>query len=237
MGDQNKSFLRQLESLWHGELLYEDEGINYTIDGDEIHVHLQFSVCHGYEESWSLIQVALLDITARKKAEAELAFLGTHDVLTQLTNRSFYTYALERLERDEFYPVTLIIIDINGLKSANDSLGHEAGDELLRRAGQILSAAVEPPWHASRLGGDEFAIVMPGADEGDGAALIERIQAMVDEVNRSCSSLALSLSLASATRQPSERLNDVAGRADKLMYSAKRLFYRQRNNDRRLARH
>ena len=64
--------------------------VNYALTGDELHLHLQFSVLPGHEHDWSLVQVALTDITARKKAEAYLEFLGRHDTLTRLYNRSFY---------------------------------------------------------------------------------------------------------------------------------------------------
>ena len=60
---------------------------------------MQFSVLPGHENDWSLVQVALTDITARKKAEAYLEYLGKHDVLTKLYNRSFYVDELNRLER------------------------------------------------------------------------------------------------------------------------------------------
>ena len=82
----------------------------------------------GHERDWSLVQVALTDITARKKAEAYLEYLGTHDVLTKLYNRSFYVDELNRLERKGPHPVTIIMADLNGLKAANDELGHAAGD-------------------------------------------------------------------------------------------------------------
>ena len=114
------------------------------------------------------MQVALTDITARKKAEAYLEYLGKHDVLTKLYNRSFYVDELNRLERKGPFPVTVIIIDLNGLKAANDQLGHAAGDALLRRAGEVLSKAVDKPSYAARIGGDEFALLMPGTDERDG---------------------------------------------------------------------
>ena len=121
------------------------------------------------------MQVALTDITARKKAEAYLEFLGKHDVLTKLYNRSFYVDELNRLERKGPQPVTIIIADLNGLKAANDQLGHAAGDALLRRAGEVLNALIEKPPYAARIGGDEFAVLLPGIDEHGGAAMMEAI--------------------------------------------------------------
>ena len=78
-------FREQLIDLWDGKLFQQREVVNYALDGTKLHVLLQFSVLPGHEHDWSLVQVALTDITARKKAEAYLEFLGTHDVLTEPT--------------------------------------------------------------------------------------------------------------------------------------------------------
>ena len=64
----------QLIDLWDGKLFQQREVVNYALDGNELHVHLQFSVLPGHEDDWSLVQVALTDITARKKAEAYLEY-------------------------------------------------------------------------------------------------------------------------------------------------------------------
>ncbi|REM27004.1 GGDEF domain-containing protein, partial [Mycobacterium tuberculosis] len=77
------------------------------------------------------------DITARKKAEAYLEYLGKHDVLTQLCNRTYYTEELNRLARKGPWPVSIVAIDLNGLKQVNDQEGHAAGDSLLRRMGEV----------------------------------------------------------------------------------------------------
>jgi PAS domain-containing protein len=87
--DMEQHFREQLIDLWHGKLFQQREVVNYALDGGELHLHLQFSVLPGHERDWSLVQVALTDITARKKAEAYLEYLGRHDVLTKLYNRSF----------------------------------------------------------------------------------------------------------------------------------------------------
>ena len=105
-------------------------------------------IAEGY-----LAQGARVYITARKKAEAYLEFLGKHDVLTKLKNRSFYIDEINRLERKGPFPVTAIAVDVNGLKGVNDQLGHAAGDALLRRAGEVLAKAVEKPFQAARIGG------------------------------------------------------------------------------------
>ncbi|MGC7960492.1 GGDEF domain-containing protein, partial [Salmonella enterica] len=89
-----------------------------------------FSVFPGHEKNWDLVLVALTDITARKKAEAYLEFLGKHDELTKLHNRAYMVDELNRLERKGPFPVSVIVADLNGLKDVNDELGHATGDAL-----------------------------------------------------------------------------------------------------------
>ncbi|MFZ0835853.1 MAG: sensor domain-containing diguanylate cyclase [Xanthobacteraceae bacterium] len=228
-------FREQLIDLWQGKLFQQREVVNYALDGSELHFHLQFSVLPGREHDWSLVQVALTDITARKKAEAYLEYLGQHDVLTKLYNRSFYVDELNRLERKGPYPVTIIVADLNGLKIANDQWGHAAGDALLRRAGEVLSEAVLKPNHAARIGGDEFAILMPAADEREGELMIANINRLIDINNQFYTGLTLGLSMGAATSHPGDRLEAVVKRADMRMFQSKREFYSSIENDRRQA--
>ncbi|SDH87742.1 sensor domain-containing diguanylate cyclase [Paraburkholderia phenazinium] len=223
--DMRPHFREQLIDLWDGKLFQQREVLNYSLDGSEVHVHLQFSVLPEHERDWDLVLVALTDITARKKAEAYLEFLGKHDVLTKLRNRSFYVDELNRLERKGPYPVTVIMADLNGLKRINDQLGHAAGDALLRRAGEVLAKAMESPFHAARIGGDEFAILMPSTDERGGAAMIETIRQLVELNNQFYPGSLLSFSMAAATCQQGERLEAAVQRADLLMYEEKRAHY------------
>jgi diguanylate cyclase (GGDEF)-like protein len=228
-------FREQLIDLWDGKLFQQREVVNYTLDGTKLHLLLQFSVFPGSERDWSLVQVALTDITARKKAEAYLEYLGTHDVLTRLYNRSFYVDELNRLERKGPWPVSIIVADLNGLKIANDDLGHAAGDALLRRAGEVLNSLVDKPAHAMRIGGDEFAVVLPGTHEHEAEAMMQAIRDLVDVNNQFYTDLTLSFSMGYATGQPGERLEAVVKRADLDMLEAKRRYYSEVGHDRRHA--
>ena len=230
-GAMQQHFREQLIDLWEGKLFQQREVVNYSLAGDELHLHLQFSVLPGHEGDWSLVQIALTDITARKKAEAYLEFLGKHDVLTKLYNRSFYLDEINRLERAGLTPTTIIVADLNGLKAANDRLGHAVGDEMLRRAGEILGKIVEKPAHAARIGGDEFAVLLPAADERAGAALAENIQKMIDLNNQFYNGPPLSFAIGTATSRPGERLEEVVKRADELMYKSKHAYYASRAHD------
>ena len=228
-------FREQLIDLWDGKLFQQREVVNYAVDGTKLNLLLQFSVFPGRELDWSLVQVALTDITARKKAEAYLEYLGTHDVLTKLYNRTFYVDELNRLERKGPWPVTIIVVDLNGLKAANDELGHAAGDALLRRAGEVFNSLVDKPAHAARIGGDEFAVILPATSQVDGESIMHAMLNLVDINNQFYSDIELSLSMGLATSEPGERLEAVVKRADLAMFEAKRRHYADSTHDRRRA--
>ncbi|MER0239772.1 sensor domain-containing diguanylate cyclase [Fulvimarina sp. MAC8] len=231
--DMRPHFKEQLVELWAGTLFQSREVVNYTLEGETLNLHMQFSVFPGHEEDWSLVLVALTDITARKKAEAYLEYLGKHDILTKLHNRSFFDDELNRLERRGVSPVTVIVADLNGLKSVNDSLGHAAGDALLRRAGEVLRETVKRPYQVSRVGGDEFIILMPSADEAEGRHLIAEIEELIDINNQFYSGSTLSFAMGLATARTGERLEETAQRADQAMYEAKSAFYSDPTRERR----
>ncbi len=228
-------FREQLIDLWEGRLFQQREVVNYALDGTKLHLLLQFSVLPGHERDWSQVQVALTDITARKKAEAYLEFLGTHDVLTRTYNRAFFTEELNRLERKRkgSHPVTIVIADLNGLKTANDHLGHSAGDALLRRAGEVFGSLVDKPATVARIGGDEFAVILPLTDAAGGDAVVVTLAELIELNNQYYPDTLLTMSVGVATSNANEQLVDVVKRADIQMRHAKRSYYEQPERDRR----
>lgn len=228
-------FADQLADLWNGKLFQQREVVNDALDGEKVHVYLQFSVLPGHEERWDQVLVSLTDITARKKAEAYLEYLGKHDVLTGLRNRAFFTEELNRLERKGPWPVTVVMADLNGLKAANDEGGHAAGDALLRRVGEILGKLVENEERAtaSRIGGDEFAVLLPGGDGRRGEQMVEQLLELLALNNQFHGGTPMTLSIGVATGFEGERLEAVSHRADQQMYRAKRAHYAERGRDRR----
>jgi diguanylate cyclase (GGDEF)-like protein len=227
------TFKDQLAELWEGKLNQQREITTYTLNGDELYMHFQLSVFPGYEDDWGVVQVALTDITARKKAEAYLEFLGKHDDLTKLSNRSFYVDEIRRLGRKRQFPVSVIIIDMNGLKRINDRSGHFAGDDMLRRLGEVLAKAIDPPAHACRIGGDEFAVLMPYTDEAGAEAMLQQIDSLIHLNNQFHSDEPLLIAAGCGTVREGEQIEDAVRRADERMYEAKRAFYRESGHERR----
>ena len=224
--DMLPHFAEQLAALWQGQLRQEREVINYSLTGEALNLVMQFSVVPGHEHDWSLVLLAFTDITARKKAEAYLEYLGKHDVLTGVFNRAFYTEAVTRLDRKGPFPVTVIVIDLNGLKSVNDAFGHAAGDALLRRAAEVLAQAVDRPSTVMRIGGDEFAVLMPATAALDVNTVVENINRLLELNNQFHSTFSpLSFAIGFATAAQGNGLEDVIRQADLQMYQAKRSHY------------
>jgi diguanylate cyclase (GGDEF)-like protein len=121
------------------------------------------------------------DITARRKAETQIAHMAHHDALTDLPNRVlFREHLVKALERAGRGKLAVLCIDLNRFKAVNDTLGHPIGDALLRLVGDRLQASARPTDLVARLGGDEFAIVQTGTEQPFGAtALATRLIAAI----------------------------------------------------------
>ncbi|MDP4025015.1 EAL domain-containing protein [Methylobacterium sp. NEAU 140] len=116
------------------------------------------------------------DVTERRRAEAQVAFLAHHDALTGLPNRVALNQqmaaAIAQAGRDAGFAV--FALDLDDFRPVNDTLGHGVGDELLVAVAQRLSACVREIDCVARLGADEFIVVQRGIDRAEGAAVLAR---------------------------------------------------------------
>ena len=231
--EARETFADQLLDLWDGRLVQQREVVNYTLGGEPLHMHMQFAVQEDHHADWALVLLSLVDITARKKAEAYLEYLGKHDVLTGLRNRAYYVEELNRLTRKGPWPVAVIAIDLNGLKAVNDDHGHVAGDALLRRAGEVLSKAVGGSGCAARIGGDEFAVLLSGADERAAQTVMEHVTSLQELNNQFYPGQLLSLAMGVAVAWDGAAVGAAVHQADIAMYEAKARYYESHGTDRR----
>ena len=150
--------------------------------------------------------------------------LGLTDALTGVANsRCFREMAERELARGRRLgtPVTLAYIDVDRFKSVNDAFGHDAGDALLRAIATTLAASARDIDLAARMGGDEFALLLPGVDADTAPPIIDRILASLDHLVRDAyPAVGFSVGVVTVT-DADIRLDDVIGRADRLMYLAK----------------
>ena len=119
--------------------------------------------------------VVVRDITARKQAQEREAFIALHDSLTQLPNRHFLMEQLSQvlsLARRRHGRVAVLFMNLDHFKTVNDSLGHHAGDQLLRNVAERLRNGVSDADVVARLGGDEFVVVLTDIQTPDDAAMV-----------------------------------------------------------------
>ena len=162
---------------------------------------------------------SLMDLVHKK--EQELFHLSIQDNLTRLYNRGYFEAELKRLAKGRTFPVSIIVADLDGLKKINDSLGHAAGDRLLKSAALILRKAFRREDVVARIGGDEFSILLAGADQDKAEEAVKRVRELAEAHNRKLRKVHVSFSLGAATAHKGESLDTALALADKLMYADK----------------
>jgi diguanylate cyclase (GGDEF)-like protein len=169
----------------------------------------------------------LAEATVRDEAEA-IRSQSVRDELTGLYNRrGFLELSRQQLSIAAHMarPALLFFVDLNGMKSINDRLGHEQGDQALAETAEILRATFRTSDVLARLGGDEFVALLMDADVTQQASFEARVQREVDLRNaRSGRAFQLSLSIGSAAFDPTapQTIDALVARADAVMYEQKR---------------
>jgi diguanylate cyclase (GGDEF)-like protein/PAS domain S-box-containing protein len=151
----------------------------------------------------------LVDITARKRLEAELIEMSTHDALTGCLNRRYFDQLDEAFKRDPESRWGSVFIDIDNFKRYNDEHGHQAGDRVLIRMGRFLMRHVRAEEAVVRVGGDEFVIILVGADTNRTKRVTERLK------QSALQSAPVPFSLGWAAREAGESLQKLLDRADR----------------------
>lgn len=116
------------------------------------------------------------DISDEKRHTEEIIQLSFHDMLTGLYNRAYFEKAIQRFQKENEFPVSIIMGDVNGLKITNDVFGHAEGDNLLKVISQIMKKSCRPTDIIARWGGDEFAIILPKTSYEDATKICTLIK-------------------------------------------------------------
>jgi diguanylate cyclase (GGDEF)-like protein len=160
---------------------------------------------------------------------AQLEELTVRDALTGVNNRTYLDRHAGRIldfATRKNLPVHLLFIDLNGFKSVNDTLGHEAGDTVLVAVARSIQAMVRRYDIFVRLGGDEFVILLPDTDERMAEAFVDRLRQTLDDVDvgRICgldTELRISASVGMSLHRPGQSLDELIRTADRRMYEDK----------------
>ncbi len=170
------------------------------------------------EAEGDIIQRLIYDISDRIELERKLHKISFEDNLTGLYNRNRFNRAVEEFKADPAEHLGVAVLDINGLKDVNDSLGHMAGDDLLRRTGANIREIF--PGKGYRTGGDEFVII-------DRDSEMEEFGAKIAAVRRLMARDEISISVGVCWNDGNCDVWNQCERADRRMYKEKKEFYRQ----------
>ena len=193
--------------------------VEYSYQIDEVEMFFEARLVDtGGGEVISIVR----DVTDRKHFENQLTFLSLHDHLTGLYNRAYFENELSRLKSSREFPISIVSIDLDGMKLINDTLGHASGDELLKSCARVIKQSLRQSDVLARVGGDEFVIILPSTSMDAGQEIVQRMHINVDLYNRNNREFPLSISVGIATAENEERgLDQVYIEADERMYREK----------------
>jgi len=150
----------------------------------------------------------------------ELLEQSIRDPLTGLYNRRFFDLTMDQqteLTRRYGRDLTLVLFDLDGFKQVNDTYGHAAGDDVLKRFSQVLKQTVRKSDWVCRMGGDEFAVILPETTELNARTMVERLFQAWKALDVETGEIGVSIGIASL---PSDSLFD---QADRMLLQAKRM--------------
>lgn len=160
------------------------------------------------------------DITETRSARERLEYLARRDPLTGLANRhELFARGGEWVGAGE--PITALFADLDGFKQINDELGHAAGDEVLRIAGERMAARVRSEDLLARFGGDEFVVLVRGGYEVADRVAAHLRDALSEPINTSVGAVSIGVTVGLAAGAPGDSLDEIIGRADIALYDAK----------------
>lgn len=183
---------------------------------------MEVSVSRWHEDGSIFHGAVMRDVSGRREKEAALHRLAHRDGLTGLPNRAAMRVRLEAaLQADG---VSVLLVDLDGFKDVNDTIGHAAGDEVLREAAARLVASVRTQDTVARIGGDEFVVILPGCgDPSKAAEVADRIVAAMEEpilIQDRTIRIGASVGIAIAPMQ-AEAIDELLLCADLAVYEAK----------------
>lgn len=170
-------------------------------------------------EAWGIVGVAR-DMTKRKELEDMLTQMSYTDKLTGLYNRAYFEEQINKLDDNEYYPLTLIMGDLNGLKVVNDNLGHLEGDKLLVEIAKVLKGSCRKEDLVFRWGGDEFIILLPNSDYKLGKEICNRIQLNCKNTDKTPIPLSISLGVSTKINKQKD-IDEILKEAEDMMYIEK----------------
>ncbi len=218
--DSDSVLYQCCDKALQGKIKKDLELKTYCRDKTKLYVNISMAPIRDYKGIIDGLVIVIFDITSKKEAEEKIRYLSFHDSLTGLYNRRFLEEEMSRLETDRQMPMGIIMVDLNGLKLVNDTYGHNAGDELLKKAADILNITCRKEDLIARWGGDEFVILLPNITEKNLEKICTRIKE--NSKDKYVVNIPISFALGTAIKDRVEKSLDVTlQEAENDMYAKK----------------
>jgi len=208
-----KSFIKRINNLKN------------SLDKIEINNLNQFNINDKYNDEVSNLTLSIKNLIKKieiYKAELNeninirLKSLNCYDQLTGLYNRAFLEQEIKKFDNEKYLPISIIVLDVNGLRIVNNQLNSKAGDEILKKIASCLKSSCRQDELISRWGGDEFLIVLPNTNEKLANKIAQRIKDNCS--NFSINDLTLNISIGiSIKNNKDESLYDIIIKAEERM--------------------
>jgi diguanylate cyclase (GGDEF)-like protein/putative nucleotidyltransferase with HDIG domain/PAS domain S-box-containing protein len=180
----------------------------------------QYAVSFFKDGTYAGYRAQNKDVTDIIDKEKTIKYKSNHDQLTGLFNRGYYDYLIEETDKDENYPIALIMADVNGLKLVNDAFGHIMGDELLKKVTTILEYGGRESDMIARTGGDEFVMILPKTDSQQADEIIQIMRDKMKQVKMDY--VIVSVAFGAAVKEhPEQTMEHIYNLAEEHMYTNK----------------
>jgi diguanylate cyclase (GGDEF)-like protein/PAS domain S-box-containing protein len=218
---------RILSSIVTGKKNHGEDESFTRADGSTIPVEY-LSIPKLQEEKITGAVVTFHDITKRRRDEAKVLYMSRHDVLTGLHNRAYFEEWKIKYDREAYYPISVIFVDLNGLKLKNDVFGHAVGDENLKAVARVLKRVSREEDAIARIGGDEFVCLLPNTSAEQARIFMESIREGL--AGEASDGFSIGLSMGVDTKlKPAQDLSQVIKNAENEMYREKSLCRKRQN--------
>jgi diguanylate cyclase (GGDEF)-like protein/PAS domain S-box-containing protein len=217
-----KKAVNPVEKVLQEGIIVNLENQTRLIRKDQTEIAIEDSAA-PIRDQYHEIQGAVLvfrDVTEKKRIRTEIEYISFHDYLTGLYNRRFFEEEMNRLDTKRNLPISLIMLDVNGLKLTNDAFGHKMGDALLLKVAEIIKANCRNDDILARIGGDEFAVILPKTDALQADLICHRIMEQTEK--ETLDAIIISVAMGYDTKNySSQDLHNVLNKAEDVMYQNK----------------